>query len=226
MTGATPPKAVHPDAALLVAWQERASLWHAKNAAYQDADQRGITGRKMDEITQRFWDEEDVPEGRIMNTRALTPEGLAVKLRLLALFTLEDKDIEVAIFDDGPIPEEAGDDGDVRYQLLWSILRDAERMAKPRRLRPLVSGGGGERLAAALQTLPVEALRGISACLEASVALSEARRDYWSVMQENGYDRLPSSVRELLEGDEHAAPLIAAWQSLEAAAVAYAGKEV
>ena len=125
----------HQDAVLLALWQERASLWRARDAAYQEADQRGVSGTEMDAITQRFWDEEDVPEGRIVNTPALTPEGLAVKLRLLALFSFENRDVEDAVFDGGPRPEEAADDGDFRHRLLWGAIKDAEGMPSAKSIR-------------------------------------------------------------------------------------------
>lgn len=198
MTRATPPKAApHPDAAILCAWSEFVKITKERDALPE------LGTKEDDEIRRLFFERAFKVEKGIIETPAFTIDGLAARLRSYLLSSEVDVDVWTAVIYGGPEPKSL-DDGDYRGRFIWSILKDAERIAKPRRLKPLAKTDAKNRLTTTLHTMPDEVLRGIMACLKASVALSKARRDYWNVMRVNGADRLPSSIRERLEDDERA----------------------
>lgn len=115
-----PTLSIHPDAALLDAWDRYVAAWKAMDAS---------TLPETDPAFEALYADQRAAAGLIEALPWRTNAGLAVKLRLLFQRACEDDDGDRAVIYGAPLPDAAlGGVADAQ-RLAWSMLAHAEQMA-------------------------------------------------------------------------------------------------
>lgn len=112
-----PVRSLHPDVELLRSWTEYLFVCRALEA---------ITPEALDQDDHPYWRLHDEAVERLLDTPAVTPAGIAVKLRWLFVAVSEGRAAYDVIIHDAPFIEEIF--ADDCHRLLWQLISDAERM--------------------------------------------------------------------------------------------------